>query len=43
MALQSLGVIGSIGPNGDHGFALLVSSNGDHAEELLDHTCSISE
>lgn len=43
MALQSIGVIGSTGPNGDHGFAVLVNSDGGHAEELLDHTCSISK
>jgi CDP-diacylglycerol pyrophosphatase len=43
MALQSIGVVGSIGPNGGHGFTVLVNSSGGHAEELLDHTCSISE
>ncbi len=43
MALQSIGVIGSIGANGDHGFTVLVNSDGGHAEELLDHTCSISK
>jgi hypothetical protein len=34
---------GSIGPNGDHCFAVLVNSDGGHAEELLDHACSISK
>jgi hypothetical protein len=43
MALQSIGVIGSIGANGDHGFAVLVNSGGGYAEELLDQTCSISK
>ncbi len=43
MALQSIGVIGSIDPNGAHGFTVLVNSDGGHAEELLDHTCSISK
>jgi len=39
MALQSIAVIGSIGPNGDRGFAVLVNSDGGHAEQLLDHAC----
>jgi hypothetical protein len=39
----SIGVVGFIGPNGDHGFAVLVNSEGGHAEELLDHACSQSK
>lgn len=42
MALQSVAVVGSIGANGDRGFVLLVNSDGGHAEELLDHRCSLS-
>lgn len=43
MARQSIAVVGLIGPNGDRGFAVLATSDGGHAEELLDHNCSPSE
>ncbi len=43
MARQSIAVVGFIGPNGDRGFAVLASSDGGHAEELLDHDCSPSD
>ncbi len=42
MARQSIAVVGFIGQNGDRGFAVLVNSDGGHAEELLDHDCSPS-
>ena len=32
-----------IGPNGDQGFAVLVNSEGGHAEDLLNHACSQSK
>ena len=39
MGLQSLAVIGYGSETGEHGFLLLDSGDGGHAEELLDHSC----
>ncbi len=39
MGEHSLAVVGYGAESGEHGFVLLNSSDGGHAEELLDHSC----
>jgi CDP-diacylglycerol pyrophosphatase len=39
MGEQSLAVIGYGAETGEHGFVLMDSGDGGHAEELLDHSC----
>jgi CDP-diacylglycerol pyrophosphatase len=40
MGLQSIAIVGHEDRNGHRGFVVLVNSNGGHAEDLLDHSCS---